>query len=87
MASIRNLKKSVNYVYGDIIDAVLHWEYSTGNIGKGTELVQEILVAYDDCMDKISQKRIENRGSHLEQVRKEFEQKAGYFVQKLNQLG
>ncbi|MDO4230042.1 MAG: hypothetical protein Q4C98_09525 [Capnocytophaga sp.] len=87
MASIKNLKKNVNYVFGDIIDAVLHWEYSTGNIGKGSELVQEILLAYDDCMDKISQKGIENRGAHLDKVRKDFEQKAGTFVQKLNQLG
>ncbi|ATA73722.1 MULTISPECIES: hypothetical protein [Capnocytophaga] len=88
MASIRNLKKDVNYVFGDIIDAVLHWEYATDNTEsqKGSELIKEIISTYDGVMDKISDKKVENRAVHLKQVRKEFEQKAGEFIVKLNQL-
>lgn len=86
MASIRNLKKNINYVFGDIIDAVLHWEYASGNIGKGNDLIQEVLVAYDLFIEKISQKDVEDRPSHLKKVRKDFEQKAGQLVEKLNQL-
>ncbi|CEN42547.1 conserved hypothetical protein [Capnocytophaga canis] len=88
MASIRNLKKDVNYVFGDIIDAVLHWEYATDNTEsqKSSELIKEIISTYDGVMDKISDKKVENRAVHLKQVRKEFEQKAGEFIVKLNQL-
>ncbi len=86
MASIKHLKRDVNHVFGDIIDAVLYWEYSSNNVGKGSELIQEILEAYDASIEKISDKQVENRGTHLKQVRKDFEQKAGQFVEKLNQL-
>lgn len=86
MASIRNLKKEINYVFGDIIDSVFHWEYTSGNTGKGSELIQEILVTYDDLIEKIYHRNVENRGAHLKQVRKDFEQKAGAFIGKLNKL-
>lgn len=86
MASIRNLKKEINYIFGDIIDSVLHWEYTSGNVGKGSELIEEILVAYDDCIEKIYRRNVENRGAHLKQVRKDFEQKVGSFIGKLNKL-
>ncbi|MFK8267315.1 hypothetical protein [Capnocytophaga cynodegmi] len=87
MASIRNLKKEINYVFGDIIDSVFHWEYTSGNTGKGSELIQEILVTYDDLIEKIYHRDVDKRGAHLKQVRKDFEQKAGTFIGKLNKLG
>ncbi|WP_203965814.1 hypothetical protein [Capnocytophaga stomatis] len=86
MASIKNLKKEINYVFGDIIDSVFHWEYTSGNFGEGSELTLEILVAYDELIEKIYHRNVENRGTHLKQVRKDFEQKAGAFIGKLNKL-
>lgn len=84
MASIRNLKKDINYVLGDIIDAV----YFTGKMQTegGKALVTEILNDFDTLIDKVADKTVENRGAHLKQVRKDFEQKAGALVEKLNAL-
>lgn len=84
MASIRNLKKDINYVLGDIIDAV----YFTGKMQteEGKTLVGEILNEFDSLIDKIADKSKENRGAHLEQVRREFEEKAGALIEKLNAL-
>ena len=80
MASIRNLKKDINYVLGDIIDAV----YFTGKMQteEGKALVTEILNDFDTLIDKT----VENRGAHLKQVRRDFEQKAGALIEKLNAL-
>ena len=84
MASIRNLKKDINYVLGDIIDAV----YFTGKMQTedGKALVTEILNDFDTLIDKVADKTVENRGAHLKQVRRDFEQKAGALIEKLNAL-
>lgn len=84
MASIRNLKKDINYVLGDIIDAV----YFTGKMQTegGKALVTEILNDFDTLIDKVADKSVENRGAHLKQVRRDFEQKAGALIEKLNAL-
>ena len=84
MASIRNLKKDINYVLGDIIDAV----YFTGKMQteEGKALVTEILNDFDTLIDKVADKTVENRGAHLKQVRKDLEQKAGALIEKLNAL-
>lgn len=84
MASIRNLKKDINYVLGDIIDAV----YFTGKTQTegGKALVTEILNDFDTLIDKVADKTVENRGAHLKQVRRDFEQKAGALIEKLNAL-
>ncbi|WP_314279380.1 hypothetical protein [Capnocytophaga leadbetteri] len=84
MASIRDLKKDINYVLGDIIDAV----YFTGKIQteEGKALVTEIFNSFDSLIDKVADRTVESRGTHLKQVRREFEERAGAFIQKLNQL-
>ena len=84
MASIRNLKKDINYVLGDIIDAV----YFTGKMQteEGKALVTEILNDFDTLIDKVADKTVENRGAHLKQLRRDFEQKAGALIEKLNAL-
>ena len=84
MASIRNLKKDINYVLGDIIDAV----YFTGKMQteEGKALVTEILNDFDTLIDKVADKTVENRGAHLKQVRRDFEQKAGALIERLNAL-
>ena len=84
MASIRNLKKDINYVLGDIIDAV----YFTGKMQteEGKALVTEILNDFDTLIDKVADKTVENRGAHLKQVRRDFDQKAGALIEKLNAL-
>ena len=84
MASIRNLKKDINYVLGDIIDAV----YFTGKMQteEGKALVTEILNDFDTLIDKVADTTVENRGAHLKQVRRDFEQKAVALIEKLNAL-
>ena len=76
MASIRNLKKDINYVY------------FSGKMQSegGKSLVAEILNEFDTLIDKVADKNVENRGAHLKQVRRDFEQKAAVFIEKLNTL-
>ncbi|OYQ47949.1 hypothetical protein CHU92_00900 [Flavobacterium cyanobacteriorum] len=88
MASVRNLKKDINFVLGDIIEAVYLWELA--NTGKPTKeseaVVDEAIVTFDNLMKKINQKGVEDKKEHFRQINKELEEAATQLVGKINQL-
>lgn len=88
MASVKNLKKEINYVLGDIVNIVYIWEMST--TGKPTEasdkLIDEIYETFDALMTKANQKDVENKKAHFKQIRNEYEAAANQFVAKINGL-
>lgn len=87
MASIRNLKKDINYVLGDIIEAVYLVEGTANKDSQeGTAIIDSAIETFDDLIEKVNKKDVENRKAHLEGVRKELEVKAGALIEQLNKL-
>ncbi len=88
MASVRNLKKDINNVFGDIMDAVYIVEASNGNeVSKeGEKIIDGAIAAFDDLIAKVNQSNVENRKAHLKKVREELETKARSLVEKVNKL-
>jgi hypothetical protein len=88
MASIKNLKKDINFVMGDIIEAVYIHEMTT--TGKPTEqsnaLIDEAIATFDTLISKVNDKKVEKRQAHLKQVEKELETAAIQLVEKVNAL-
>jgi hypothetical protein len=88
MASIRNLKKDINFVMGDIIEAVYIHEMTT--TGKPTEkssaLIDETITTFDALIAKLNDKKVENRRAHLKQLEKDLEASAIQLVEKVNAL-
>jgi hypothetical protein len=88
MASIKNLKKDINFVLGDIIEAVYMHEMTTS--GKPTEktnaLIDEAIVTFDTLITKVNDRSVENRKAHLKQVQKDLETAAIELVEKVNAL-
>jgi hypothetical protein len=88
MASVKNLKKEINYVLGDIVNIVYVWEMTNG--GKPTEssdkLVDEIYETFDGLMSKANVKNVENKKAHFKQIRTEYEAAANQFVVQVNEL-
>ncbi len=89
MASIRNLKKDINYVLGDIIEAVYLFEAAGNNktSKEGSAVIDGAIETFDDLIAKVNQKNVENRQLHLKQVKIELEEKATGLIEKLNKLG
>lgn len=89
MASIRNLKKDINYVIGDIIEAVYIVELAQNkeDSKEGSAIVDDAIVVFDDLIVKVNDKNVENRKEHLQGVRGELEKKATDLVERLNKLG
>ena len=63
MANVKNLKKDINFVLGDIIEAVYLFEMST--TGKPTPetnaLIDESIAAFDALITKVNAKKVENK--------------------------
>lgn len=88
MASIQNLKKDINYVLGDIIEAVYLWEAATQNLDskEGSALIDQAIEVFDSLIAQVNNKKVENRKAHLKEVRANLEIKATELVTQLNQL-
>ncbi len=88
MASVKNLKKEINYVLGDLVNIVYVWEMTHG--GKPTEatdgIVDSIYDKYDELITKINNKSVENKKAYFKEVRKEYEEAANQLVAKINEL-
>lgn len=89
MASVRDLKKDINYVLGDIIEAVYIVEAANEkqDSKEGAKVIDGAIATFDDLIAKVNQKNVENRKSHLNAVRSELETKAKSLVEDLNKLG
>lgn len=89
MASVRDLKKDINYVLGDIIEAVYIVEAANGkqDSKEGAKIIDGAIETFDDLIAKVNQRKVENRKAHLKGVREELEKKATALVKDLNKLG
>ncbi len=88
MASVRELKKDINYVLGDIIEAAYVWELSNpGDDNQKSEaIVDEAISAFDDLITKVNDKDVENRKKHFKQINVELEERATELIHKINAL-
>ena len=88
MASIKNLKKDINYVLGDIIEECYAWELLNPNKDtKGTEaIIDEAIIAFDGLIDKIHDKSIDSKKAHFKGITLELEETANNLLEKVNKL-
>ena len=88
MANIRNLKKDINYVLGDIIEAVYSWEYL--NLDKDTKksekIIDEAIKVFDDLMLEVNQKNVENKKAHFTNINAKLEKNGRALIEKINKL-
>lgn len=88
MANVRNLKKDINYVLGDIIEAVYVWEFTnTDKDTKASEaIIDEAIATFDELIAKVNSKNVENKKAHFKAVTAELEDKGRALIEKINKL-
>ena len=88
MGNVRDLKKDINYVLGDIIEAVYIWEYA--NTDKDTKkseaIIDEAIATFDDLITKVNDKSVDNKKSHFKAINKDLEDKGRALIEKINKL-
>lgn len=89
MANVRNLKKDINYVLGDIIEAVYVWEFT--NTDKDTKkseaIIDEAIATFDELIAKVNSKNVDNKKAHFKAITNELEDKGRALIEKINKLG
>lgn len=88
MPSVKNLKKDINFVLGDIIEAVyIHELTTTGKpSAESNAIIDEALTSFDNLISKVNAKNVENKKAHFKQINTELEQVANQLVEKINAL-
>lgn len=86
MASIKNLKKDINYVLVDVIEYALDVSILKNAPEKGDAIIEEAIETFDNLISKINDNKIENKKSHFKAINKELEIKAKGLVEKINTL-
>lgn len=88
MASIKNLKKDINYVLGDIIEECYTWEILNPKADKKATdaIIDEAIEAFDTLIEKVNAKDVDNYKAHFKAVNQELEQTANNLIEKINNL-
>ncbi|WP_066224716.1 hypothetical protein [Formosa haliotis] len=88
MANVRDLKKDINYVLGDIIEAVYIWEYA--NTDKDTKkseaIIDEAISTFDTLIAKVNDKKVDDKKAHFKAINQELETKGRALIEKINNL-
>lgn len=88
MANVRNLKKDINYVLGDIIEAVYVWEYT--NTDKDTKkseaIIDEAIETFDELIAKVNDRSVEDKKAHFKGINQELETRGRALIEKINKL-
>lgn len=88
MANVRDLKKDINYVLGDIIEAVYIWELTNADKDnkKAEAIIDEAIVTFDELIAKVNQKNVENKKQHFKAINTELETRGRKLIDQINAL-
>jgi hypothetical protein len=88
MASVKNLKKDLNNVIGEIIQNINLWELenSDKDLKKSEKLIDNCFHVFDELIKKIHQKDVKNKKDHYKKISLELTKKASILVESFNKL-
>lgn len=88
MASVRILKRDLNYVLGDIIEAVYIWELTNpGKDNKKAEaIIDDAILTFDELISKVNDRSVENKKKHFKAINQELEDRGRKLIDRINSL-
>lgn len=88
MASIKNLKKDINNVLGDVIEECYMYEIMNPTVDtkKSQAIIDEAVAAFDTLIVKMSDKKVENKKAHFNSVQSDLQATATKLLGKVNKL-
>lgn len=88
MASIKNLKKDINFTLGDLIEECYVWELLNpkSDTTASEAIIEEAITVYDNLLDRVNEKNIENKKTHFKAIQTELETKTRAIADKVNAL-
>ena len=84
MASIKNLKKDINYTLGDVIEECLF--KLAGDPKKSEAIIDEAIAVFDGLIAKVNAKNVVNKKQHFKSINRELSTKAMGLIEKVDAL-
>jgi len=88
MASIKELKKQINYSIGDIIGECLMFKAKDpkSNTEKSEVIVDEAISKFDALIEKVNTKNVENTKAHFKSINEELQANIKTLQEKIEAL-
>jgi len=89
MSSVKNLKKDINYILSDVIEECYLWQLQQDDVkkaDKAEKIIDESISTFDNLIEKVNQKSVENKKSHFKGIQKELKEKVAKLFVKLEKL-
>ena len=88
MANVRDLKKDINYVLGDIIEAVYIWELTNAKKdNKDSEaIIEDAITTFDELIVMVNEKKVDNKKKHFKAIHTELEERGRKLIDRINAL-
>ena len=89
MANIRTLKKDINFVIGDIIEAVMTWQLAKAekDQAESEKIIDDAIETFDSLIAKLNNKQVDNRSAHIKSVKNDLETEGRALIERYNKLG
>ena len=86
MASIKKLKKDINYVLGDVITYVLDLASLKNKTAEGEAIVDETITVFDGLIERLYADDISETKKHFKTIKVDLHNKAAELIEKANNL-
>ncbi|HFX17900.1 MAG TPA: hypothetical protein ENK64_02000 [Flavobacteriales bacterium] len=89
MSSIKDLKKEINYLFGEVIDEANYKQLLNPDVdGQQVEaIIEEAVAAYEDFYKQINEgRKAEDKKAYFKNLTKAIEETADQLVDKINAL-
>jgi len=88
MASVKNLKKDLNNIIGEIIQNVNLWQLENPDVDlkKSEKLIDECFDAFDEFIKKIHNKDVKDKNKYFKALSLELANVTSDLVKKFNSL-
>lgn len=89
MASVKNLKKDINYVLSDIIEECYLWQMlqeDDKKADKAEKIIDEAITTFDTLIEKVNAKDVENKKAHFKAVSSDLEKSSKELLAKIAKL-
>ncbi len=89
MSSIKDLKKEINYVFGEVIDEANYKQLVNPEVDedKVEAIIDEAVTAYEDFYEKINAgRKAENKKAYFKELTQGIEKAVNDLIEKINEL-
>ncbi|MFV0529897.1 MAG: hypothetical protein ACK5MD_00460 [Flavobacteriales bacterium] len=88
MASIKNLKKDVNFILADLIEDCLIWQLENPkkDVAASEKIISDAIETFDKTIARINEKGIADKKAHFRAIVKDLKESVASLLERVGKL-